>query len=41
MKTVKAVGTIFALPILMMVKMCELVFVLPVKAVKKKGGSVR
>lgn len=35
MKKAKTVGSIFALPILLIVKTCELIFVLPVKAVAK------
>lgn len=35
MKKAKAVGSIFALPILLIVKTCELFFVMPVKAITK------
>lgn len=41
MKTMKAVGSIFALPVMLIVKMCELIFVMPMKVFAKRGGSVR
>lgn len=41
MRKAKAVGSIFALPIMLIVKTCELIFVLPVKAITKRGGSAR
>lgn len=41
MKKAKAIGSILALPIMMIVKICELIFVVPVKAIRRKGGTVR
>ena len=35
MKKANAIGSIFALPIMLIAKTCELIFVLPVKAVAK------
>lgn len=35
MKKTKVIGSFFALPIMLVVKMCELIFVVPVKAVAK------
>ena len=38
MKKAKAIGSIFALPIMLVVKTCELIFVMPIKAIAKRGG---
>ena len=35
MKAIKSIASIFALPVMLTVKMCELIFAAPVKAVMK------